>query len=215
MKKVLIFLLLFTSFTSKIRANNEESALIRNFNKKLFEEIPHVGEHAKAVQAAKNIKLLLQRGANPNAQQNGKTAVMYLIENTNNPRETVRMLRKFFLNTKYNKDIDFTADNGMTALTFAASVGSQDAILSLLAKGADANKKDDYKMTYTDYIDENQKYMYRGGYKDLEKIRNERRIKHAREKYKEELEEFEEIAIPEGEKEPLEEEWIMIDGDGK
>lgn len=203
MKKVAFLVVFFASFTASLYAGEFQKSI----SNKLFEQIPNVGLLAKSDKAEKNIETLLENGANPNAQRDGKTAVMHLIENTNNPRATLRVL-DLLTDNLYNKDIDFIADNGMTALTFAASKGNFDTIEALKRAGAKPKNKDAYGMKFTDYIEENRTINHN----ELEKLRKERGKKYLQEKFKKEIEEFEEIPSKEALEEEEFGEWEIING---
>ncbi len=138
---------------------------------------------------------LVLKGANPNAQENGKTAIMYQIEHTNY-RAEIAALEHLLEKASALKAIDFIAGNGMTALTFAADLGNEAAMERIISFGGKGSKKDAFGKTMQDYLNVDPKQ------RDLDRIKRENARKNA------ELDllagEFEEINIPE-------EPWTMID----
>ncbi len=111
----------------------------------------------------------LEKGANPNAQKKGKTAIMQVIEEKYAGKNRIKPL---LLLLERTNNVDFVADNGMTALTFAASLGDDDMVNVLLENGANRYKKDAYGMDYLDYIVENE--IYENKPNELKAIRIER-----------------------------------------
>ncbi len=139
-----------------------------------------------------------QEKPNPNIQIDGKTLLMYFMEKvTGNRIEALKRLLKVLNN--YMMDINVIADNGMTALTFAASRNDNEMVEGLITYGkADVNQPDAFGKTYRDYLIENE-------IKRKEKVEEELRREFEFIRTKEELEEEREKEL---EKEL--EEWEII-----
>jgi len=161
----------------------------------------------KLLEAVKNRELqnrpnlvdkLLEQGANPNVQENGKTAIMYLIENLSDRVDTF-VLQKLLERAKKLNTIDLIAGNGMTAFTFAADLGNMTAIEELSRFEADASIKDAFDRTVQDYLQDNLKLSY----KQRELNRKQRELARKNAELDRDIQEFEEINIPE-------EEWTEI-----
>lgn len=118
--------------------------------------------------AANGIEDVLKLGIDPNIQRNDKTALMHIIEKQRAGTSRFKGIKKLL---NKGADVDLIADNGMTALTFAASLGDQDMI-NFLLDYAQANKKDAYGMDYFDYLVENKEY--KNNLQLLKEIRIER-----------------------------------------
>lgn len=130
------------------------------------------------------VENLLDEGANPNAQQNGKTAIMVALENIKG-RLSTNVLEHLLEKARKNRDLDFIADNGMTALTFAAELGQGDLVNMIIGYGAKGKVKNRFGKTVEYYLHLN-------------------REARERERFERELKEFEIIERPE------EEPWTII-----
>ena len=127
---------------------------------------------------------LLLEGANPNAQQNGKTAIMVALENIKG-RRSENVLELLLDEARKKRALDFIADNGMTALTFAAELGLADQVNKIIGYGAKGKTPNRFGKTAGYYLNLN-------------------REARDRERLERELKEFEMIERPE-------EEWTIID----
>lgn len=207
-KKLFSITILLLSVLFSVEANN--------YNNLLYVAIDKIGIDFNVPRYIKNY---LKKGANSNAEFDGKTLVMYALDKTSAGRDRTRALNKLLSAKRYNPespfDINYVGDNGMTALTYAGALGDFSMIDLLIKRGANPAKKDAYGMTYQDYLEESRKYdKYRGGYRDLQKIREARKQELGKEKLEQELEKelsnFTELPS----KEEIEEgEWEMIEND--
>ncbi|HEU5048052.1 MAG TPA: ankyrin repeat domain-containing protein [Rickettsiales bacterium] len=108
------------------------------------------------------IRLLLERGANINAQNHfGKTALMYAIEYGNKKAITALMTHKpdVSLSTFDTEECESSSialeAGGRTALMYAAWYSTPDIIRELIAYGADPSTKDSEGETSFNYLDKN------------------------------------------------------------
>jgi ankyrin repeat protein len=206
--KLLLFVLTTFSSIQLVQAVSFQDSM----NKKLFEEINKIGVNSDALA---KIEVFLKY-ANPNTQQNGKTATMRLIERRLSSIASLLIspdiINALALLLKFNKDIDFIADNGMTALTFAASLNDVVIVKQLINAGADPLKEDAFGMTYQDYLDENKSLEYPERMKVREERRKEYQEKTLNEEFEEELEEFEKLPTKAELEEEIEE-WEIINKD--
>lgn len=131
------------------------------------------------------VENLLDEGANPNAQQNGKTAIMVALENIKGRLSTNVLQHLLDAASKKKGALDFIADNGMTALTFAAELGQGDLVNMIIQYGAKGKVKNRFGKTVEYYLNLN-------------------RAARENEKFERELKEFEIIERPE------EEPWTII-----
>lgn len=154
-----------------------------NLDNELFEAIRSERPDSEVVHD------LLRDGANPNAQQDGETAIMVAIK-LYRTRERHDILDELINAAKKTKSLDFIADNGMTALTYAADLNKSEAIELLLKRGAKRDKADVFNHTFNYYLNLSE---------------NERAVQRSDREFKRELKKFEII------ERPAEEEWTIID----
>ncbi len=178
MKKIVVIILAF--LTGAMYANSER-------DQQLIDVILQRGSNRPTM-----VETLLLLGANPNAQRDGKTAIMHQIENFTD-RVDASILEYLLETARKNNGLDFIAGNGMTALTFAADFGYTDPMNLLLSAGADSEVKDAYGKTMDDYLATNRVQR--------EKERKERELARLQK-------EFIEIN-------PEEEDWTLIEVGGK
>ena len=137
MKKVLLLILAF--LTISLNATSAQ-------DKQLIDTILQKGPNRPA-----KVEALLLEGANPNAQRDGKTAIMHQIEHFTE-RVDASVLEYLLEAARKNNGLDFLAGNGMTALTFATDLGYSDPINLVLSAGADQEAKDAYGKTMNNYL---------------------------------------------------------------
>ena len=142
-------------------------------NSKLDEQLINVILQ-KGPNRPSKVENLLLEGANPNAQRDGKTAIMHQIEHFSE-RVDASVLEFLLDEARKKNAIDFIAGNGMTALTFAADLGYADPINLLLSAGADTEKKDGYGKTMDYYVSTN--------IAQRKKERHEREMKRLQEEF--------------------------------
>lgn len=133
-----ITFLLLTSCIVSIYAKN-------GFDAELFDAIRSENPDPEVVHD------LLQTGANPNAQQDGETAIMVAIR-LYKPRIRHSILEELINKAKKDKSLNFIADNKMTALTFAALLYKPDVIELLFRYGAKRNQADGFGHTMDYYM---------------------------------------------------------------